>query len=389
MKILFFIRSLELGGAERQLLILADGLSERHDVLILTFYDGCGYDLHQMFGKKIKVVSLNKSGRWDTICFFWRFVKTVRQYKPELIYSFMSTASVFAVFAKLFYRPVSIVWGIRSSNVNLDVYGWVSKIFRSLECKLSRFADLVISNSDAGHKEALLDGFSSKDFLVVPNGIDTEKFQKFPDEGKNIRQALCIPLEANVIGVVGRHDPMKGLEVLLTAVALHLSDYPETYFIIIGSGTEEYTNSLKQMAECLGVNHRVTWVPKTTDVFRYYSAMDVFTSASRFGEGFSNVTGEAMSCELPCVITDVGDARLIVDQYGKIVPVDQDFALADSWKFFIDMPNHERESYGLGARKRIVEYYSISTLVSDTEHALQNVIESKLGIYKSKENTKS
>ncbi len=375
MKIILFIRSLELGGAERQLLNLAEGLSKRHDVAVLTFYDADEYafSADPSAKNKYRQISLNKEGRWDILGFATRFLRVVREIRPDVIYAFMSTASVISLLAPMSGCAVRIVWGVRSSNMRLKEYGVLPRLFRRLESRLSVFSDLVIANADAGRAEAIADGFRNRHILVIANGIDTRRFRRSEDAGRECRTALGIPLDSFIIGTVARHDPMKGLEMFLLAAAAHWQLFPDTYFLIIGSGPDTYTAALKDKARLLGQKNNVIWVPKTRDVVRYYSAMNIYTSASIYGEGFSNAVAEAMACETPCVVTDVGDSKSIVGDCGKVVEPDSPSAIAQSWSSLRELPSDAMHRLGSSARDRILRLYGIDVMVDKTEASILDV----------------
>lgn len=370
MKIMLFIRSLGLGGAERQLLILADRLSESHEVTILTFYDQVGYDQSFLRNGKYSLISLSKRGRWDILGFLARFLFVVKRERPDIIYAFMSTASVVSVFSKLLLPRIAVVWGVRSSNMNLNLYGVLPRVFRWLECKMSALSDLVISNSLSGCEQAISDGFLSRNMLVIPNGIDTNYFAYSEMAREQIRCECDIPMDAFVIGTVARHDPMKGLENLLAAASEFLKTKKNVYFLMVGSGTSEYTQNLKNIAKSLEIEYCVRWVGKSSVVKPYYSAMDLFTSSSIFGEGFSNAIGEAMATGLPVVVTDVGDSKKIVGHSGFVVEPNSIDGIVEAWEKLYFMNNEEFRNLKIVSRKNIVANYEVDSMVFATERAL-------------------
>jgi glycosyltransferase involved in cell wall biosynthesis len=99
----------------------------------------------------------------------------------------------------------------------------------------------------------------------------------------------------------------------------------------------------------------------------FYSALDLLTSSSAFGESFSNVVAEAMACGVPSVATDVGDARDIVGQTGMVVPPRDPEALATAWEVMLGRTG---PSHSAACRARVAELFSLEHLIDATEAAL-------------------
>ena len=106
------------------------------------------------------------------------------------------------------------------------------------------------------------------------------------------------------------------------------------------------------------------------DVARLLAALDVSALSSR-SEAFPNVVAESMACGVPCAVTDVGDAALIVGDTGRVVPSKDPKALAEACCELLEMPSDERDRLGASARKRI-----------ETEFSLQAVTERYQALYR-------
>jgi glycosyltransferase involved in cell wall biosynthesis len=117
------------------------------------------------------------------------------------------------------------------------------------------------------------------------------------------------------------------------------------------------------MIEPHGIAQHVKLLGKRDDMARVYSALDIAALSSAFGEGFPNVLGEAMSCGVPCVATDCGDASDILGPTGKVVPRRNSEALADAWSALISIGPEARRSMGAQARERIVRSYNLRAIV--------------------------
>lgn len=93
------------------------------------------------------------------------------------------------------------------------------------------------------------------------------------------------------------------------------------------------------------------------------ASFDLATSSSCFGESFANVVSEAMSCEVPCVVTDVGDSAHIVGPTGIVVPPHNAPALAQAWERMLDLGREQLLQTGLRARQRVQSHFNLPAIV--------------------------
>ncbi len=368
-KILFFIRSLDAGGAERQLIVTARGLAERgHEVTVLTFYSG-GFYADALTDTKVQLLSLNKKGRWDLQVFFNRLRNVLHQQSPDVIYSFMGTPNVLSVLSRLFIPSTRIVWGVRASNMDLDRYDWLSRWNYWLECRLARFADTIITNSQAGLEYAVAQGFPEKRVKVIHNGIDTKQFKLDKEAGKRLRRTWGVTDDQKLIGLVARIDPMKDHPTFLKTAALIKQREPNARFVCVGKGNSGFGESMHNLATELGLDDVLIWARRCSDMVAVYNAFDIAVSSS-YGEGFPNVIGEAMACGVPCVVTDVGDSALLIGETGIVVPPNDSGALFCALDEMLSLGPTRYRSLAVAARERVESRFALDNLVNATEDVL-------------------
>ena len=371
-RIVFLVRTLEGGGAERQLLLLAAGLHARgYDVTIVVYYAGGPYE-PEIHSTGIRYVSLEKQGFWDFGGFFWRAFRLLRRLEPDVVHGYMDVGNFVAVTLKPAVRRCRIVWGVRTSAFDQSAYDTAGRILSRVLVAASRWTDLIICNSASGAAAAVTHGYPSAKVVVVPNGVDTERFRPMPEEGARLRLSWGIRPDQPLIGLAARPDPMKDHETFTAAARLFATRYPAAQFVCAGDWIEPYRSAVLKALHESGLEGRLRWLGFVRDMPPFYSALDVSTSSSAFGEGIPNAIAESMACGIPCAVTDVGDSRIVVGDLGIVVPPRDPQALADAWANLF-----ARRGPGLSSacRERVVREYSVEALVSHTERVLQACVE--------------
>ncbi len=376
MNILLFIGMLKTGGAERQISVLANELSGRdHKVILVTLFPGGniandlsatqGIDLMSLWSKR----SDNIISRLLQILFSPLILRRLTS-RVDCIYSMLEVTNFIAWLATRYKKNVNVVWGIRSSNMKGH---WKMAMFDKLCAFVSPSINLLIVNSYAGLEYLLKRGYRPQRYTVIHNGIDTERFQYDEESRKRIRHELSIPLHQLLIGVVGRLDPKKDYPTFLRAAALVVREHKDVKFICVGGGPDVYADELHALTKELGLKERVIWLGDRRDIVSIYSALDILVSSSSYGEGFSNVIGEAMSCGVPCVVTDVGDSARIVGNSTLITEPGNPGMLSVTICGVIEKKG-EINWHDI-SRDRIVNNFTIGQLTNLTDHELSKMNE--------------
>jgi len=209
---------------------------------------------------------------------------------------------------------------------------WNSSLVRRLAPMASRY----IANSQVTRENLLELGIAPAQVNVVYPPVDLERFD--PDRPAALalrRPAFGIPAQAPCVGIVGQLQEWKGHKLFLRAFAQVLRTVPEAWGCIVGAppvGGEAYERELHELAEALGVSHRVVFAGFVGDVPSALQLFDVVVHASIEPEPFGRVIAEAMAMRRPVVASDEGGPREIIEhgRTGLLFTQGDDRALADS-----------------------------------------------------------
>jgi glycosyltransferase involved in cell wall biosynthesis len=364
--VVLLIRSLNRGGAERQLALLATGLDPADwRVRVVTFYPGGPIWDELAARPSVELVSLEKRGRWDNLAPTRRLSRLLDAWAPAILHCYMPEPSIVGTIAGRRAGVPAIVWGVRSSNVDYRQYGWFNWATARVAARMSGRADLIIANSDAGRAHHIAQGYPATRMMTIPNGIDTDRFQPSDDARVAARQRWQLG-EGVVIGVVARLDPMKGHPVLLEALGSVVRQVPGVRVVCVGGGAPGYAHHLAAETRRLNLDGVVRWTGELDELHALVPAFDLVCSPSVFGEGFSNAIAEAMACECPCVVTNVGDSAAIVGDTGLVVAPGDAEGLADALVTMARLTVADRQARGRLARARVVNTFSLHAMILRT-----------------------
>lgn len=126
-----------------------------------------------------------------------------------------------------------------------------------------------------------------------------------------IRETYKIPLDATVVGVVGRLDPWKGQDLFVKAASQVLKKHPETVFLIVGGevagqGRESFRIKLEQLTVQLGIQENIIFAGHRTDISDVMRSLDIFVHSSVSPDPLPGVVMEAQYCGRPVVGANAG-----------------------------------------------------------------------------------
>ncbi|MDD3905419.1 MAG: glycosyltransferase family 4 protein [Candidatus Omnitrophica bacterium] len=220
----------------------------------------------------------------------------------------------------------------------------------------------VIAISEAVEKHLRNDlGVEADRVELIYSGVDARRFGRtFPEAEKiALRKALGLK-DGPVIGSIGRLSPVKGHRYLIEAMAGILASRSNAQCIIVGDGPEE--NSLKSLAEGLGLGEDVHFIPSCSDTAKLLSIMDVFVFPS-VKEGLGIALLEAMAAGCACVASEAGGIIDIIGDpsAGTLTPVGNAGAISKAVITLIDN-ERLRKDMGTAARKLVSEKFSLDVM---------------------------
>ncbi len=307
----YLIGTLSVGGAERTLVDLANGLnSDQFDITIWTIAEAG--PLAAELDDHVSVRSLDAISKADILT-VPRFVAAVRREQPDILQSFLFYDNTLATLAGLFNPNTTVVTGVRAVPNDPPT---VRTLVRHVT---PRLADHIVSNSESGVAFITGHGADPDTVSVVHNGRDLEAYRN-GSATPELRDSLGIPSDVAVVGTVGRLIERKGHYDLLAAWPLVKDEHPNAQLLIIGDGPER--DGLEQRACELGIWDSVQLLGTRDDIPALLDLMDVFAFPSHF-EGLPGALLEAMAAGLPIVATSVdGNSELLDhEESGLFVPV--------------------------------------------------------------------
>lgn len=365
-KVAHIITGLSTGGAEMMLFKVLSGIDRsRFDTIVISLA-GYGPIAERIEALGIKVYSVDMKPGRIPVAGFRRLVRLLRGLKPDIIQGWMVHGNLVAVIAGIVSRK-PVVWSIRHSNLPEGSEKKMTVLLDNLLKWLSSYPKKIIYNSQAGQRYHESIGYVKRSSVVIPNGFDINMFAPSQHANLELKAELGLPRDTALIGMVGRYHPMKDHATFLNAAIKLIKTYPAVKFVLVGSGCDQKNAELSAFAREHHLENTVFLMGERKDIPTITAAIDIATSSSSSSEGFANTIGEAMSCGVPCVVTDVGDSAWIVGDTGVVVQAMNPTALAEGWARLIEIGETGRRELGMRARQRIIDVFSLQRVVRQFE----------------------
>ena len=371
--VLCLITALYAGGAEMMLYRLMSRLDRaKFKPQVVSMMD-LGPVSEKIRALGIPVRSLGMSQGMPNPLALLKLVRWLQCDKPDVIQTWMYHADLLGSFAAKLAGNIAISWNIRHSDLSSKESKKLTRVTARLCARLSRWAPrkIVCCSESARDVHAAL-GYASDKMVVIPNGYDLDICKPDLAARRSVRMELEISETAPIIGLVARFDPQKDHRTFLRAAGLLHRDMPDVHFILCGEQITNQNIDLMSWINDADILDRCHLLGRRDDIPRINATFDI-ASLSSSTEAFPNVVAEAMSCGIPCVVTDVGDAALIVGETGMVVPPRDPTMLADAWLTMLNKDRETRLQLGLAARQRVMENYNLSQIVSRYESLFEEL----------------
>eukprot|EP00764_Aduncisulcus_paluster_P010949 gnl/Carplike_NY0171/3983_a5382_248.p1 GENE.gnl/Carplike_NY0171/3983_a5382_248~~gnl/Carplike_NY0171/3983_a5382_248.p1 ORF type:complete len:368 (-),score=17.44 gnl/Carplike_NY0171/3983_a5382_248:1014-2117(-) len=363
-KIIHIITGLRDGGAEGALYRLVSYDSNMHYVISLTSR-GKYYRLLKENG--VQVVCLNIKGFFSLIRAIVKLVSILKHENPAVVQTWMYHADLIGGAVARIFSNAKIVWGIRHSD-----HGDTTRHIRFLAFlsgKVSGWVpDKIVCCSEKAAQYHQEIGYEVGKFIIIPNGYDFDKLKAVSNAREVLLDELDLDSDVFLVGCVARLNEQKDHSNLFSA--LSKLNYRNLVCILIGNGCEYSNFALLAQLDKFGIRSQVKLLGARTDIPLLMSALDLHVLPSSHGEAFPNVVAEAMACETPCIVTDVGDAAMIVGKYGWVVPPRNSFCLSDKISEAIKLKSSgQLDLVACEAKNSVVERFSIRVMCESFNRA--------------------
>ena len=359
-KVVHVITSLSNGGAERSLFNLLSSILNEDECHFVVNLRGKGVYSQRIRDLGVEVFECDLHFSWSFPKGLIALQAAVKKFKPDVIQGWMYHGNFIAsALSFLLNRNPTVAWNIRHSLYSINDERFFTRQIVRLNRIFSSNAKVIIYNSQASCELHSHYGLKNSKSLIISNGFDTEVFTPNVNKSCKVRNELGLPDDGFVVGHVGRFHPMKDhLRFLKAAIQVTMME-PRIYFVLIGKGVDIHNADLLSIIPQRLLN-RFIFVGEQNNVLPYMQAMDVLCSSS-WSEAFPNAVGEAMACEVPCIVTDVGDSAHLVGNTGIVIPPKDVNMLINSLIKIFKLPTQERKLLGKAARIRIVQQFNLES----------------------------
>lgn len=364
-KVLHIIKSLGRGGAE---VLLPETLQihdrerfEFHYIYFLPWKDQMVSALKEAGGR---VVNFPASGNLEMLRQCNRITAYCLENKIDLIHCHLPWSGFVG---RLVHRKTGIPVIYTEHNIQ-ERYHFITKSINKFTFNSQTLAIGVSEDVTSSINKIIRPHIPIR---TITNGVNTKYFSRDSEKGAEIKARYNIPREAVVIGNVAVFRKQKCIPGWISALDKILKSQSNVYGLLVGAGPEE--EEIKELVKSRNLEGKIILTGLQTDTVPFFSAMDIFMMSSAF-EGLPVALLEAMSTECAVVSTKAGGVVEAIrnEKDGLLSEVGDWDALAKTASTLVKDPERRKE-FQSAARKRVVESFSLTKMVTDLEQLYAEV----------------
>lgn len=380
MRVAHVITGLRGGGTVAMLLAVLKALQARQDIepyVIGLLDDGASGQMLREWGIPVDCVHM-PAGIPDPRA-VWKLGRLLKAWKPDLIQSWLYHPDLLASLVAPWIGKPPVLWNIRHATLD-PAHDSRSTLWTAKACAwLSRRCPArILVNSVSGRDVHIAYGYDASKMVVVPNGFDIEKYQPSEAARRELRQSLNLAAETPLIGMVARFSAIKGHELFIRSMELVARQHSGCHFVLCGRDVDAQNAQLSAWIQATGISARFHRLGERVDAQNVHAGLDIEVSASS-SEAFSNSIGEALSCGVPVVATDVGDSGWLVGRAGRVVKPNDAVAMAQGCLEILSLSESQKADLSRQARERIQTEFEIGGIANRYAEIWQDVLRERSG----------
>jgi glycosyltransferase involved in cell wall biosynthesis len=367
-----------VGGPGRLVLDLANNLDKTRFEVAVAF--GPGYPLDEVFLKAgIETFHVCMSRNIAPLINakgFFQIYRLLKQGEFDIVHTHCSIAGFLGrIAAKLAGCPI-IIFQDQGFAFTRGSLGIVKYIYLFIERLLEPITDQYVTVSNTlkqiGLRHKIL---RPNKVTVIYNGIDPRQIESSSADKVIKKKELGLDSSFTVVGIIGRLEPQKRVDIFLKGASMIRKSDMETQFLVVGDGP--LRNKLEAVAEDLKIKDKVFFAGWKTDVFEMLDVIDVLCLTSSW-EGMPLVVLEAMAMGKPVIATKVRGIEEVVEdgKTGILIPLEDPHALSEACMKLI-RDKALISVMGGEARTRFEQLFTIERMIHEYESVYTNMINKK------------
>lgn len=342
------IGSLDVGGAERFLVELTNGLkTEKITQKVVALKQG-GRLTPILRKSDIEVIEVGFQVRS-----IWKLLLQLRRNRNIIIQTWLYHSDLFASLLIRCFADNPILWGVHNGTVARERFNWKTWYTMKTCARISHWLPTKIVCCATKSSELHIGlGYRREKFVVINNGIDCDKFSGKVSHNLPKGEGECW------IGMGARLDPVKRYDLFFRVASEVVKVAPNVRFIAFGRGIQEEAPHIVGWKKEYQLKDQVLCLGEVDDVPSTLGMLDIYLSTSDV-EAFPLGIAEAMAMGLPCVVTDVGDSAKLLADGGSVAPAGDLDLIVSHLLNLVQMKPAERTAVGLRGKARIRSEYSL------------------------------